>query len=231
MRNDINTQRISAVFNALGELQEHIVFVGGATLSVYAEIEQTEIRPTKDVDLLVELVAYSDFAKLEEEIRRLGFKNDVESGVICRFKLGEIIVDIMPTDEKVIGFSNKWYKDGFESAVECELTDDNKIKIFSAPYFLASKLEAFKSRGKYDGRTSHDFEDIVFLLENRPSIWIEIEQVPQNLAIYLKTEFAQLLEEPLHAEWIGCHVERWSPPSTYFIIEKMEAFVAKPTPA
>jgi len=225
MRNDINTQRISKVFSALGMLQNHVVFIGGATLSLYAELPQTDIRPTKDVDVLVELIAYSNLASLEEDLRKLGFQNDVESAFICRYKLGEVVVDIMPTDEDILGFSNKWYKEGFQQSIESELPDGARIKIFSAPYFLASKLEAFKSRGEYNGRTSHDFEDIVFLLESRPSIWNEMKQAPSGLVEYLKTEFSTLLQDPFHREWIGCHVERWAIPSTDFIIQKIRAFM------
>jgi len=35
-----------------------------------------------------------------------------------------------------------------------------------ASYFIASKIEAFKSRGQNDEHTSTDFEDIVFVLDH-----------------------------------------------------------------
>ncbi len=227
MRNDINIQRISTVNSALGALKQKVVFVGGATLSLYAELPQVDIRPTKDVDILVELT-YKGYANIEEEIRKLGFKNDVESGVICRYMLGETIVDIMPTNEDTLGFTNIWYQEGYENSIEQDLPDGSKVKILSAPYFLATKLEAFKSRGKYDGRVSHDFEDIVFILESRPSIWEELNKSPSSLTEYFKIEFAKLLSHPSISEWIGGHVERRSPPSTNYIIEKLEAFVNLP---
>lgn len=67
----------------------------------------------------------------------------------------------MPTEPKVIGFSNDWYPEGFEQAMDMYLDDQTTIRCFSLPYFLASKWEAFKGRGKNDYRTSKDFEDIV----------------------------------------------------------------------
>ncbi|MEO8762767.1 MAG: hypothetical protein ABI416_00675 [Ginsengibacter sp.] len=104
-------------------------------------------------------------------MRKPGFVNDQFSRVICRFTIGAVTVDIMPTGENVLGFSNRWYPKGYKNALEYRKDGNRVIKILSAPYFIATKLEAFKNRGKNDGRTSTDFEDIVFVLENRSSIW------------------------------------------------------------
>jgi predicted nucleotidyltransferase len=76
----------------------------------------------------------------------------------------------MPTDETVLGFSNKWYASGFKQAIDFVIDDTCTVKIFTAAYFMASKLEAFKSRGNNDGRTSTDFEDIIFVLNTRNAI-------------------------------------------------------------
>jgi len=43
-----------------------------------------------------------------------------------------------------------------------------------APYFLATKLEAFDGRGKGDYLSSHDIEDIVAVLDGRPEILDEL---------------------------------------------------------
>lgn len=91
----------------------------------------------------------------------MGFENDQESGVICRYKVQGIIVDVIPTGEDVLNFSNRWYPDGYKAAMNYSIDAKHIIKIFTAPYFIASKLEAFKSRGKDDGRTSTDFKDII----------------------------------------------------------------------
>lgn len=98
----------------------------------------------------------------------------------------------------------------------------NTIKILSAPYFLATKLEAFKSRGKGNGRTSHDFEDIVFVLENRSSIWEEMNSLNGEIKAYLKHEFLLLLNNSNIPEWIDCHVERGTPPATLLILQQLK---------
>ncbi|MBL0096193.1 MAG: hypothetical protein IPP46_06565 [Bacteroidetes bacterium] len=87
-------------------------------------------------------------------------------------------------------------------------------------------MEAHKDRGKNDGRTSHDFEDIVYVLENRASIWAELSNSGGALKNYLRSEFQILLNYPGLFEWIDCHVERGSPPATYLIIDEMKKFVA-----
>lgn len=226
MSHHTNTVRIKAVANALDNLKEKVVFVGGATISLYPDQPVFEVRPTDDVDVIIEILNYSDRAGLEEKLRSIGFSHDIESGVICRYRIQGIVVDIMPTNDPSIGFTNIWYPEGFENAVNYEIDEQSIVKILSAPYFIATKLEAHKDRGQNDGRTSQDFEDIIYVLENREVIWEEINNSSDNLKIYLLTEFRNLLKNPNIFEWIDCHVERGSPPASYFIMEALEKFTA-----
>jgi len=69
--------------------------------------------PTDDVDILIELINYEGYAAIEEKLREKGFVNDVDSGVICHYMVQGIVVDVMPTSDEILGFSNKWYKPGF----------------------------------------------------------------------------------------------------------------------
>ena len=173
MSHQQNIVRLKIVYNALEEMAGEFVFVGGATVSLYADRVAGEMRPTDDVDILTEILNYADYARIEEKLRSKGFSNDAESGIICRYKAKGVIIDVMPTDDKILGFSNNWYPDGYSTAISYALDDKHIIKIFQPEYFLASKLEAFKNRGNNDGRTSTDFEDIVYILNNRSSIWKE----------------------------------------------------------
>ena len=226
MSHHTNKVRIKAVANALGELKEKVVFVGGAIISLYPDRRVFEIRPTDDVDVIIEIVNYAGRTALEEKLRAIGFTHDIESGIICRYHIHGIIVDIMPTDDPSIGFTNKWYPEGFAQAVNYDIDEHCTVSILSAPYFIATKLEAFKNRGKSDGRTSHDFEDIIYVIENRQIIWEEINNVKAGLKEYLKTEFKTLLNNPDIAEWIDSHVERGSPPATYMILDKIKNFTS-----
>ena len=76
----------------------------------------------------------------------------------------------MPADDESIGFKNKRYPPGYRNAIDYKIDQRVTIKILNAPYFIATKIEVFKGRGKSDGRTSKDFEDIIFILENRKNI-------------------------------------------------------------
>ena len=226
MSHRINIVRIKAVANALDSLKEKVVFVGGATISLYPERQVFEVRPTDDVDVIIEILNYKDRAELEEKLRSIGFSHDIESGVVCRYSIHGVIVDIMPTNDPSIGFSNKWYPAGFNHAVDYMIDNNCTVRILSAPYFIATKLEAFKGRGKNDGRTSQDFEDIIYVLENRAAIWEEMNTADRDINDYLRSEFLNLLNNPNLFDWIDGHVERGSPPATDLIIDKLEKFIA-----
>ena len=222
MSHSLNIDRIKTVSHALGALKEKIFFVGGAVISLYADRAVFEVRATEDVDVIIEIVNYSARAALEEKLRQIGFAHDIESSVVCRFKIAGVVVDVMPTNDPSIGFTNKWYPEGFKQSVMFTIDQKNTIKILSAPYFLATKLEAFKSRGKGNGRTSHDFEDIVFVLENRSSIWEEMNSLNGEIKAYLKHEFSLPLNNSNIPEWIDCHVERGTPPATLLILQQLK---------
>jgi predicted nucleotidyltransferase len=207
MNDHINIVRIKAVYDALEELADDFIFVGGAVASLYVERPSGEIRPTDDVDILIELLDYKGYAAIEEKLRNKGFENDTTSGIICRYVVSGIIVDVMPTSEKILGFANRWYAGGIAHAVQVSIGDGYSIRIFSAPYFLATKLEAFNNRGGGDGRTSSDFEDIVYLLNNRPGIWGEILGASNELSEWLTNAFTAVMNEPYLDEWISCHLE------------------------
>lgn len=115
MSHSLNIDRIKTVSHALGALKEKIVFVGGAVISLYADRAVFEVRATEDVDVIIEIVNYSARAALEEKLRQIGFAHDIESSVVCRFKIAGVVVDVMPTNDPSIGFTNKWYPGGLSN--------------------------------------------------------------------------------------------------------------------
>jgi predicted nucleotidyltransferase len=220
-----NIVRIKAVHDLLGNLKDKVVYVGGATVSLYAQREAPEIRETKDVDILVEIATNWDYAAVEEQLRKIGFKNDQNTKFVGRYILEGLIVDLMATDEKILGFSNIWYKEGFQTAIDHRIDDQVTVKIFDCPHFIASKIEAFKNRGEGDGRLSSDFEDIIFILDNRTSVWEEMEHTASPLKEYLKKEFKIFADSPYIEEWIGSHSSFYSPPSSYLILKDMKQYL------
>jgi len=219
-----NLLRIKAVYDALEELQDSVIFVGGATVSLYVQRVAEEIRPTDDVDVLIELTDYKAYATLEEKLRAKKFVNDIESGVICRYKIHGITVDIMPTDDKILGFSNIWYPQGFKTAVKYDLGDGYNINIFRPEYFIATKLEAFKNRGGNVGRTSTDFEDLVYIFNHRRTLWQEMSSADEDVRSYLQQQFKIMLENQYLEEWISSHLEYTEQRRARYIIGSLNEF-------
>src|SRR5690606_32971347 len=103
-----------------------------------------------------------------------------------------LAVDFMPTDSKILGFSNKWYKDGIRNRVEFTLPSGTKIYALSLSYFLATKLEAYFSPGVNDPRISQDLEDIANVIDGIP----ETGQVSKEAA-FSELEATTLLNSTL----------------------------------
>ena len=205
----INIVRLKAVSGALGTWKDKVIFVGGATVSLYASRPlAVSIRPTDDVDVVVELVSLGEFYELQEHLLKLGFRHDTESNIVSRFLLQGLKVDFMPTDPAILGFSNRWYPGGVTTAIEHHFSNGAPIRIFTPAYFIASKMEAFKTRGKGDLYSSHDLEDIIFVLDHRDTIEEDILNVDTEVKDYLKYEFAALLRNRSFEEALLGHVEQ-----------------------
>jgi hypothetical protein len=225
MSHHANITRIKAVSNALGPIKNEVVFVGGATVSLYADRPSVEIRPTDDVDIVVEIATRTQYAELEDQLRKMGFKNDITASYVGRYLLPGIIVDVMPTNEAILGFTNTWYEGGFKKSIDYFIDEQHAVRIFSAPYFIASKWQAFKNRGNNDGRVSTDFEDIIFVLDNRRAIWEEMKNADKKVRTFLLEEFKTLHKHKYIEEWIAAHAGYGSPPSTYLIMDDIKKFI------
>lgn len=191
-----NINMLQTVANGLGDLKNDMVFVGGAVAELYASNPAaSDIRPTLDVDCVIGLSTRLAFYRLEENLRAKGFANDTSEGApICRWIYKDIKVDVMPTDENILGFSNKWYVEGIENEIKKILPDGTEIFVFPPEYYVATKLEAHKSRGGNDLRQSHDFEDIIYILDNCPDLLNDIAIANASVKAYLQIEFKSLLQ-------------------------------------
>ena len=179
-----NLERLKLIAAGLGNLTHQVVFVGGSVAELYADNPAaTEIRMTEDVDCVIELATYRGLVELEEEIRKRGFVNDTTPGApICRWIYKGETVDIMPDDKEILGFTNNWYKPAFKYREKVLLSDDIGIYIFPALYYIATKIEAVKGRGGDDLRFSHDFEDLIYVLNNCEHI-MELFDASQDLKL------------------------------------------------
>lgn len=184
---------------ALGDLSGEVVFVGGATVGLWiTDPGAPDPRPTRDVDVIVEVSSRGRLAAFEERLRARGFREDRESGIVCRWLHAgsDLVLDAMPTDASILGFANRWQAEAVPHAVERHLPSGSRIAAVSPPFLTATKLEAFRGRGDGDYLGSRDFADIVSLLDGRAELVGEVAGAPAELRAYLADEFRLHQEHP-----------------------------------
>ena len=190
----------------LKPLLNDIALIGGcATGLLITDRAAAPARSTGDVDIIVAISNYANFTELEQRLRSLGFREYPEEKVICRWRADELIVDVMPTDTKILGFGNRWYAAALNNAQPVDIGNAT-VRVVTAPYFLATKLEAFHGRGAGDYLASRDIEDIVSLIDGRPELIEEIRVADLELSAYLKEEFTSLLRDGEFLDAIAGHL-------------------------
>jgi len=189
---------VERMAEALGELRERVVFLGGcATGLLLTDPAAPGIRTTRDVDVLIEVGTRTAYWKLEKEMETRGFARDQSEGApICRWAFDGLLLDLMPTDASVLGFGSRWYPDAIRTAWDCTLPSGQRIRVVDPPHFLATKLEAFHGRGGGDYLASHDMEDMVAVVDGRPEILQEVADAGQDLRDYLADALTALLADP-----------------------------------
>ena len=187
---------------ALGDLNEKSFFVGGAIVSFYIDDPSADdVRPTKDIDISMEIASLGELEQIREELIRKGFYQSSEDSVICRFRYEDIKVDVMST--KAVGWApaNPWFEPGYQHLISFTI-DDVEIKCLSLPYYLATKFTAFYNRGISDPRTSHDFEDIVYILNYTTDWATQIITSDDKVKQYLTKCFSDILMDSTKQEAI-----------------------------
>jgi hypothetical protein len=86
------------------------------------------------------------------------------------------------------------------------LSSGTIIRLVTAPYFLATKIEAFDGRGGDDYLASHDLEDIIALVDGRPGIEGEVEQSDPGVRSFLAESASRFLDDALFIEAIPGHL-------------------------
>lgn len=204
-----NLEMLVLAVDQLGQLAEEMIFLGGcATGLLITDSASPPIRPTMDVDAIVQVVSLADYYQLSEKLRAQGFSEDTsDDAPICRWVAEGVILDVMPTNTEVLGFGNKWYTSAAENAELVELPSGKPIRMVSAPYFLITKLEAFDGRGGGDYLASHDMEDIIAVLDGRPEIVEEVKQAELKLMQEISGRFGELLGDSRFVEAVSGHMQ------------------------
>lgn len=201
-------EAIRIVSNRMEPLGIPFTFIGGAVLGLLVDdAELSQVRSTKDVDVVIEALTYGEYATLEARLRKAGFKHDTTAGApICRWKVDGCLVDILPKDSAALGMNSKWFP---EVLCEAQLRDVGmgcQASIISPALFLATKLEAFKDRGQGDYLLSRDLGDIITLVDGRASIITDVSSALPSIRTAISEGISELLKNPYFREAVPEHL-------------------------
>jgi hypothetical protein len=217
---------IELVANLLGDLRDDVAFVGGVAASLLVtDPAAPDVRSTKDVDVIIRVISRPDYYRLEKKLVELGFKRCIGDDIpICRWLVDDVEVDVMPTEASILGFSNQWYEKALNWAEPYILPGGTRIGLVTAPYFLATKIEAFRDRGHNDYLASEDLEDIIVVIDGREALLAEIGNAPDDLKSYLAGAFREFLKNNDFVESVPGHLypDAASQARLDLVLEKMK---------
>jgi predicted nucleotidyltransferase len=221
----INLERISIVATRLDRLGiEDTVFVGGAVVGLLlTDPGAPPARYTEDVDVIVRTETRAAYYQLEARLREAGYRQPPD-GPVCRWIIDGVAVDLMPDDSRVLGFSNRWYADLVRHADDLRIEAGPHVKVASAVYMLATKIEAFRSRGSADFQRSTDIEDMLVIVDGRAEIVDEVLEAENRVRLFIQEALCDYLASSTFVEAIAGHL---LPDATHqaratIIVERLE---------
>lgn len=225
-----NIGLLERVADTLEELADRFVFLGGsATTLLLTDPAAPPARASIDVDAIVRIDSLAEYYRLAKALRDKGLAEDTsDDAPVCRWRLDDLVLDVMPTDEAILGFGNRWYEHAIETAESHTLPSGRAVRLANAPCFLATKLEAFHGRGGEDYLASEDIEDIVSVLDGRPELVHEIANSHTVLRQYLAEQTTHLLATESFRQALPGHLEAagTSAGRAAKVLERMEAIAS-----
>jgi hypothetical protein len=161
--------------------------VGGVTPGLLiTDKAAAPIRSTDDVDVIAEILTYVDYIAFSERLRKARFTEDTnEEPLTCRWFHGKLKLNVLALSKEVLGYTNIWYESALKHAVSFVLPSGQTIRMITAPYFLGTKMEAFRGRGPMNFQASHDLEDFLAVIDGRSTILKEVADSPSEVREYL----------------------------------------------
>ena len=204
---EVPTAALKAISRELDAMGVSYVFTGGSIVALLLDKpEATVMRPTDDVDIILEILTHKDYSKFEAQLRELGFDHDVRDGAPkCRWIYRNLTVDTMPVEGAFLGLNTKWFDHALSNPTNLSV-DGQMLSIISASSFIATKLAAFSDRGENDFFGSHDLEDILTVMDGRETIVEEIKNAPVDLRIYITDTLREFLKNSQFQEALSGHL-------------------------
>jgi len=207
-RRDASRAAIAVVARALGEDLGRVVFVGGTVTVLYPLAPGVDVRPTVDVDAVVDVVTTADYYAFVEGLRVRGFRECTdEDAPLCRRVCADVRVDIVATADTGIGATNRWYREAVAAAESYSLTPDLDVRAITPLYFCATKLEAFAGRGRGDYQASHDLEDVLSVLAGLDSLRSQVETDSSAAGLAVRGGLSELARIEAFIDAVPGHFE------------------------
>lgn len=200
-----NRELLVRTVRKIEPLLDRLVFVGGAVVELYFTDPASErVRPTTDTDCLCEVASYSEYHRLGDRLRELSFRQSLrEADPPYRWRSGDDVLDVMPPDPSVLGFTNPWYGTALDDTRSTEIADGLAIRVPAPPVLLATKLAAHEDRGADDPMTSTDLEDVIALLANRPELVGEVAAADRELRDWIVGRIDRFLPSDRASELVA----------------------------
>ena len=117
-----NLSLLIGMAQAMGPLCNQVVFVGGCATGLLVDhMDLMDVRPTRDVDAIVEVASLAAYHRLAEQLMQRGSKQTMADNTPpFRWFWNRMQLDLVPWDEKVLGFANPWYRVGFAASLSVE---------------------------------------------------------------------------------------------------------------
>jgi hypothetical protein len=197
--------RLRLATDALGALTDACVFVGGSITSLLlTDPASPATRMTEDVDVILDIVSRVHLYEVEQKLRARGFGQRPDNP-ICRWFKDSTVLDVMPLDAEILGFSNRWYPAAFHDPMPYNL-GSRVINIVGPIWFLATKLAAFEGRGDGNYQSSRDIEDIIAVIDGRSGILSEHDDSSAPVRTYLQAAFRTFLSSEAFVVSIDGHL-------------------------
>jgi hypothetical protein len=210
----MSAAQLELAADILGPLLPDVVFVGGATIHLWiTEPAAPPVRATDDVDVICDITTRVDYYKLGERLRERDLRETPDEPVICRWRHREsqLAIDVMPIAEEVLGFTNEWYELAIATAVDRTLASGKVIRAANPPAIVATKLAAWRGRGRGDVLASLDLHDVIALIDGRPELSGELGAARTDLGAFVASELHALRSEPLFDYLLQAAVSGYGP--------------------
>lgn len=145
---DPNLPLLEEAARRLSPFLDEIVFVGGVTLGLLITDEvAAPIRGTTDVDVIAEILTYTDYVVFSERLRKAQFAEDLH--VTCRWHHGTLTLDVLALNKEVLGFTNIWYEAALHHSAAVVLPSGPTIRVITAPISWRPRWKRFVVEEKW----------------------------------------------------------------------------------